>query len=72
MRFVISATGPTGTYWLSEPNEKGLRSLARREDAGVFPTIAAADHAIAQMALSFANAGILFAVEAVREADSSQ
>src|ERR1700731_2707911 len=38
-QFVVKATGTTGTYWLSELSDKGLRSLVPRERAAVFETI---------------------------------
>jgi hypothetical protein len=48
-QFVVKATGTTGTYWLSELSDKGLRSLVPRERAAVFQTITDAGVAIEKM-----------------------
>jgi hypothetical protein len=65
LQFVITGTGPTGTYWLSKPNERGFRSLATRERAAVFLTLTDADAAIAQMRQVLTGVGIVFSVEAL-------
>jgi hypothetical protein len=62
-QFVVKATGATGTYWLSELNDKGVRSLAPRERAARFHSITGAGVAIDQMPPAFRNAGIIFSVE---------
>jgi hypothetical protein len=62
-QFVVRATGATGTYWLSEPNEKGMHLLVPRERAAVFQTIKETGLAIDKMPQAFRNAGINFAVE---------
>jgi hypothetical protein len=64
-QFVVRATGATGTYWLSEPNDKGLRSLVPRERAAVFQTINSAGVAIDQMPHAFESASIIFTVETI-------
>lgn len=64
-QFVVKATGTTGTYWLSELSDKGLRSLVPRERAAVFQTITDAGVAIEKMPQAFRIAGISFAVETI-------
>jgi hypothetical protein len=62
-QFVVRAIGTTGTYWLSEPNDKGSRLLVPRERAAVFHTITGAGVAIDQMPPAFRSAGVIFSVE---------
>lgn len=62
-QFVVRATSTAGKYWLSELNDKGLRSLVPRERAAVFQTITDAALAIDEMPQAFRIAGITFAVE---------
>jgi hypothetical protein len=65
--FLVTGTGPTGTYWLSEPNERGVRSLTLREHAAVFSTITDADAAIAQVHQAILSVGVVFSVEAISD-----
>jgi hypothetical protein len=70
-QFMVTGTGPTGTYWLGEPNERGVRSLALREHAAVFRTIADANAAIAQVHKALASVGVVFSVEAISAPDDA-
>jgi hypothetical protein len=64
MAFVVKATGRTGTVcWLSAANKKGFRTLATREDAGVFPTVVDARTAIVTLPRALEDAGLIFSVE---------
>ena len=64
MAFVVKATGIRGNVcWLSAANEAGFRTLATREDAGVFPTVTEAHTAIAQLPRAFRDIGLIFSVE---------
>jgi hypothetical protein len=64
MPFVVKATGTTGTIcWLSPAGEAGLRALATREWADVFPTVADARVAIAKLPGAFVDTGLAFTVE---------
>jgi len=63
--FVVRATGATGTYWLSEPNDKGLRLLVPRERAAVFQGLREAGLAIDKMPEAFKTAGIVFRADAI-------
>jgi hypothetical protein len=63
--FVVTVTGPIGTDWLSEPNDRGVRSLVSRERAAVFPDIKEAGAAITQMHQTLASVGVVFSVETV-------
>ena len=66
MTFVVKATGRTGTVcWLSAANESGFRTLATRDDAGVFLTVTDAYTAIANLPRAFVNIGMFFSVESV-------
>jgi hypothetical protein len=66
MAFVVKATGRTGTVcWLSAANESGFRTLATRDDAGVFPTVTDAHTAIAKLPRAFGDIGLFFSVESV-------
>jgi hypothetical protein len=54
MPFVVKAVGRTGTVcWLNAATETGLRTLATRENADIFPTIVDAHDAIAKMPRAF-------------------
>jgi hypothetical protein len=64
-QFVVKATGATGTYWLSEPNDKGLRLLVPRERAAVFQSLTEAGLAIDKMPEAFRNAGIVFVADTI-------
>ena len=43
IRFVVSATGPNGVFWLSQPSAIGLRTLVARDQADLLTTIEAAE-----------------------------
>jgi len=64
MPFVVKAVGRRGTVcYLSEANEIGFRTLATREMAGVFQTVADARTAIAKLPRAFKDVGLIFYVE---------
>jgi hypothetical protein len=66
MPVVVKAVGHTGTVcWLSEANETGFRTLATREMADVFQTVADAHAAMAKMPRAFEDVGLIFYVERV-------
>jgi hypothetical protein len=67
LHFVVSATGPSATFWLGDPKETGLRSLVPRERAAVFPTMEDATAAVARMHQAFTSVGYLFSIEALRQ-----
>ncbi|HXY32588.1 MAG TPA: hypothetical protein VEI07_00080 [Planctomycetaceae bacterium] len=62
-RFVVSATGQYGVFWLGKPSEIGLRTLVPRDQADVFPTLEEAKRAIKTMPEGYQLAKISFAVE---------
>jgi hypothetical protein len=59
--FVVTAIGPNGVFWLSEPSEIGLRTLVSRDQAEVFPTHDAAERAIQEMPTGYKFARVSFA-----------
>jgi len=61
--FVVSAVGPTGVFWLSEPAHHGLRTLVIRNQADHFPTLEAARSAINKMATGYKLARVSFEIE---------
>ena len=61
--FVVAATGPTGSFWLSKPSNIGLRKLVTRDQAEVFATVADAQRAIREMPQGYKLARISFAIE---------
>ena len=61
--FVVTATGPTGVYWLSKPSDIGLRRLVAWDQAELFPTFEDAELAIKKMPEGYKFAGISFAIE---------
>ena len=63
MRFVVSATGPNGIFWLSKPENIGLRTLVTRDQADQFSTIEEAQRAIDAMPKGYKLARIRFAIE---------
>ena len=65
-QFVVRATGATGMYWLSEPNDKGMHLLVPRERAAVFQSFAEAGAAIDRMPPAFRGAGVVFTVETIK------
>jgi len=60
--FVVTATGPSGFFWLSKPSEIGLRTLVERDQADVFPTIEAAERAIKEMPKGYKLARVSFGI----------
>ena len=62
-QFVVRATGATGTYWLSDANDKGMHLLVPRDRAAVFQSLTEAGAAIDQMPAAFRSAGVIFVVE---------
>jgi hypothetical protein len=60
--FVVTATGPTGVFWLSKPSELGLRTLVARNLAEIFPTLEEAEVAIKQMPEGYKFAGVSFGI----------
>jgi hypothetical protein len=64
MPFVVKLTTRIGgVCWLSAENEKGFRTLATREWAGVFETYGDANLAIRKLPQAFKAAGRIFSVE---------
>jgi hypothetical protein len=63
IQFVVSATGPSGIFWLSKPGIAGLRSLVTRDCADEFSTVADAQQAIKDMPRAFKLARVSFAIE---------
>jgi len=63
IRFVVSATGQNGIFWLSKPSNVGLRTLVTRDQADQFPTIEEAQRAIDDMPKGYKLARISFAIE---------
>ena len=63
IRFVVSATGPNGVFWLSQPSAIGLRTLVARDQADLLTTIEAAERAIKEMPKGYRLARISFAIE---------
>ena len=61
--FVVSARGPTGIFWLSEPSPYGLRTLVTRDEAAIFATIEGAQSAIDKMSKGYQLARVSFAIE---------
>jgi hypothetical protein len=62
-QFVVSAKGPTGIFWLSEPSSYGMRTLVTRDEAATFPTVEEAQSAIDNMSKGYQLARISFAIE---------
>ena len=63
IEFVVAASGPTGSFWLSKPSNIGLRTLVTRDQAEVFATIEDAQRAVKEMPQGYKLARISFAVE---------
>ena len=63
IEFVVAATGPTGSFWLSKPSNIGLRTLVTRDQAELFATVEDAQRAIKKMPQGYKLARIFFAVE---------
>jgi hypothetical protein len=64
MPFVVKITGKGGTIaWLGAPNSAGLRTLAGRKSADIFPTSDDASVAIKELPPDFDKAGWSFSVE---------
>jgi hypothetical protein len=61
--FIVSAKGPYGVFWLSEPSALELRTLVTRDLAQLFPTVEEAQSAINKMPSGYKLAGVSFAVE---------
>jgi hypothetical protein len=61
--FVVSAVGPTGVFWLSEPARHGLRTLVKHNQADHFPTVEAAQSAINKMPTGYKLARVSFEIE---------
>jgi hypothetical protein len=61
--FVVTATGPSGVFWLSKPGVTGVRTLVVREQADEFSTVADAQRAIVDMPRAFTTARVSFAIE---------
>jgi hypothetical protein len=72
LRFVVSATGPTGVFWLGKPSEVGLRTLVARDQADVFPTLEDAQSVIKTMPAGFKLASISFAIELAGEVPAAR
>ena len=60
--FVVTATGPTGVFWLSKPSELALRTLVARNQAEIFPTLEEAELAIKRMPEGYKFAGVSFGI----------
>jgi hypothetical protein len=65
-QFVVMATGATGTYWLSGPNDKGVHLLVPPERAALFQSPTDAGAAIHRTPPAFRGAGIVFTVETIK------
>jgi hypothetical protein len=63
MPFLVTATGPYGVLWLSKPSDIGLRTLVKRDQADLFPTVEEAERAISQMPKGYKLARVSFAIE---------
>ncbi len=63
IQFVVSATGPSGVFWLGNPSSLGLRTLVAREEAEVFSSVEAAETAIKKMPKGYKVARVHFAIE---------
>jgi hypothetical protein len=64
MPFVVKLTGRIGVVcWLSAPNTEGIRTLATRENAGLFQRYEDANVAIRKMPLDTDRSGLVFWVE---------
>jgi hypothetical protein len=64
MPFVVKLTNRLGAVsWLSALNADGLRTLASRENAGLFPQYEDANLAIRKLPEEFKGNGRIFSVE---------
>jgi hypothetical protein len=63
IQFVVSATGPSGVFWLSKQSSLGLRTLVSREEADLFSSVEAAERAITKMPKGYKLAHVRFAIE---------
>ena len=63
VQFVVTATGPTGAFWLSKLNDIGLRTLVTRDQAFAFASVEDAQRAIKAMPEGYKLARISFAIE---------
>jgi len=70
IQFLVTATGANGVFWLSKPSEIGLRTLVARDQAELFPSIEAAEHAIKRMPKGYKLARVSFAIELAAEVRS--
>jgi hypothetical protein len=62
--FVIKRTSRTGgVFWLSPANGDGIRTLAARENAGLFQRYEDANVAIRKLPQAFKGVGRTFSVE---------
>jgi hypothetical protein len=62
-QYVVIAIGPSGSSWLSVPNDEGERSLVSREQACLFPNPTAAHAAVSKLPRAFPDADIRFTVQ---------
>jgi hypothetical protein len=64
MRFIVKVASPAGVVgWLSQPNERAVRTIVEQELAAVFPTSRQAQLAIDTLPLGPEHAGIKFSIE---------
>jgi hypothetical protein len=63
IQFVVSATSPSGVFWLSRPSSLGLRTLVACEKAEDFSSFEAAERAIKKMPKGYKLAQVHFGIE---------
>jgi hypothetical protein len=64
MPFAVKLTTRLGAVsWLSAPNADGLRTLAARENAELFPRYEDANLAIRKLPVGFKGVGRIFSIE---------